>query len=82
MNAVMRLRMAASGSRPRPAFRLSIMYSTLSVPGITALTALLASSFVARMKSGGCFGAKGIVLPYPSASRTRITACGLIRATG
>jgi hypothetical protein len=32
-------RMAASGSRVRPALRLSTMYATRSVPGMTAFTA-------------------------------------------
>jgi hypothetical protein len=39
INSTILRRVAAFGRRPRPASRLSAMYSGLSVPGITALTA-------------------------------------------
>src|ERR1700691_184242 len=38
--SAMRARCLASGSRPRPAARLAIMCSALSVPGMTAVTAV------------------------------------------
>ncbi len=73
-NSTMRFLCAAFGSRVRAALKLSTMYSGLSVPGSTALTASAASRYLRKNwpqvgASNSALAQSGTALPCTARNR-------------